>query len=230
MSDTKLRIWLGKLAYILIRPLVYVAEALKISPNILTTIGFALNIITAMVYIKGAWAEPNQITAYIGYGSAMLLFASCFDLLDGLIARKLNKMSDFGAFYDSVLDRYSDLIIYSSIGFALLTQEQKLGALLCLLSMIAAIMISYTAARAASFNIKVERGWMPRETRVMWVGVFGCICGVVGHFTNGNINVYSNGWIKIDIASIFLFALATIAFFGQITVFQRIKSAYKALN
>ena len=120
-----------------------------IHPNFLTAVGLAIT-------IAGAYA--------FGYGKFMLggwimVASGLFDLIDGRVARKTNRVTPFGGFLDSVVDRYSDLAIY----FGLLVYYARLNrffyVVLVALAMTGSVMVSYTRARAESLigSPKVDR-------------------------------------------------------------------------
>ena len=109
---------LQKLLHSLLNPLVKVLIALGLTPNKVTTIGLILNIGVAVIFILGGEYGDRSDLSYIGWGGAMILFAGLFDMLDGQVARLGKMSSKFGALYDSVLDRYSELIMFLEIGRA----------------------------------------------------------------------------------------------------------------
>ena len=104
-----------KLIYKVIDPWVKLLIKLGITPNIVTTIGLLINIMAAIVFIIGAEYGELGDLSYIGWGCGLILFAGLFDMLDGQVARLGNMASRFGALYDSVLDRYSELIMFLGI-------------------------------------------------------------------------------------------------------------------
>jgi CDP-diacylglycerol--glycerol-3-phosphate 3-phosphatidyltransferase len=92
----------------------------------------------------------------------MILFAGLFDMLDGQVARIGKMSSKFGALYDSVLDRYSELFMFLGICYYLVSQKYFIGALIAFLAMIGSIMVSYTRARAEGLGIQCSVGLMQR--------------------------------------------------------------------
>lgn len=88
-----------------------------ITPNIITTTGLILNIAAAAVFIYAGYLAKSEAYFYVGLGGGVVLFAGLFDMLDGRVARLGNMVSRFGAFYDSVLDRYSELFTLSEYSF-----------------------------------------------------------------------------------------------------------------
>lgn len=126
--------------------------------NMATLIGFLLNAGVAAVIASG---HPR-------IGGVLLLIASAFDMVDGAIARATGSVSKFGGFFDSTLDRYSEIVVY--IGLLLwLNQgdDAELGAVLILVACSGALMISYARARAEAIGYKASVGLVARPERVI---------------------------------------------------------------
>jgi CDP-diacylglycerol---glycerol-3-phosphate 3-phosphatidyltransferase len=131
-----------------------------ITPNSITIAGFLLNVLTAAVIASGR----------LSTGGALLLFSAAFDMLDGAMARVTDQHSRFGAFLDSVLDRYSE----SAILLGLLYVEAKLDhigtAVLVYAVAVGSLMISYARARAEGLGLDAKVGIAPRPERVLILG------------------------------------------------------------
>jgi CDP-diacylglycerol--glycerol-3-phosphate 3-phosphatidyltransferase len=129
-----------------------------ITPNMLTIAGFILSCIVAAIIASGR----GQL------GGVLLLFASAFDMLDGAVARSTGKTSKFGGFFDSTVDRYSEIIVYVGLLWYILgTDDWKWGAMLVLLSATGAVMVSYARARAEAAGWKASVGILARPERVV---------------------------------------------------------------
>ncbi len=129
-----------------------------ITPNMLTIAGFLLNCIVAAIIASGR----GQL------GGVLLLFSSGFDMLDGAVARSTGKTSKFGGFFDSTVDRYSEIVVYVGLLWFLLgSDDWKWGAMLVLLSATGAIMVSYARARAEAAGWKASVGILARPERVV---------------------------------------------------------------
>ena len=74
---------------------------LRINPNVLTLIGLLINIFAMILFAKGIFL----------WAGLVILFAGIFDIVDGEVARRTERVTKFGAFFDSVIDRYSDLLL-----------------------------------------------------------------------------------------------------------------------
>ncbi|MCC6625834.1 MAG: CDP-alcohol phosphatidyltransferase family protein [Chloroflexi bacterium] len=128
-----------------------------ISPNGLTVIGLLLNVAVAAVLASG----------HLAAGGALLLLAGAFDMLDGALARATNQTSKFGAFFDSTLDRYSELVVF----FGLLLHLQATGflteAALVYAAAAGSVLVSYARARAEALGFDCEVGLLGRPERIL---------------------------------------------------------------
>jgi CDP-diacylglycerol--glycerol-3-phosphate 3-phosphatidyltransferase len=132
-----------------------------VSPNTVTVVGFALNVMTAVVLASG----------HLSTGGAMLFFAGLFDMLDGALARVSKSQSDFGAFLDSLLDRYSEAVILLALIFQFVLRHDVLAVVLVYLVAVGSILISYARARAEGLGLDCKVGIAPRPERVIILGV-----------------------------------------------------------
>lgn len=141
--------------------------SLGLTPNLLTIIGFLLNCAVAVIIATGN----------LRLGGVLLLFSSGFDMLDGSVARATGKTSKFGGFFDSTVDRYSEIVVYAGLLYHLLdTEDWKNGAILTLLAATGAIMISYARARAEAQGWKAAVGLLARTERVVLLSI-GLVAG-----------------------------------------------------
>ncbi len=126
--------------------------------NMATLIGFLLNAGVAAVIASG---HPR-------IGGVLLLIASAFDMVDGAIARATGSVSKFGGFFDSTLDRYSEIVVYIGLLIWLnQTRDDHIGALLILIAATGALMISYARARAEAIGYGASVGLVARPERVV---------------------------------------------------------------
>lgn len=129
----------------------------RIHPNVLTAVGLAINIIAAILFGKGHFRAAGLV----------VLGAGVFDMVDGRVARASNTVTSFGAFFDSVVDRYSDMALY----MGLLVYYARVGRFLYLvlvaLVMAGSVMISYTRARAESLIPTCKVGFLERPERIV---------------------------------------------------------------
>lgn len=130
---------------------------MKITPNILTVIGFLFNIVATFFYAKGLF----------GYAGWIMVFGATFDLFDGQVARLTGKSSKSGAFFDSVMDRFSEGIIFLGLAFCF-KDSWVLGFVLA--GLIGSMAVSYARARGESVGVVVKTGSMQRPERVVYLG------------------------------------------------------------
>lgn len=135
---------------------------LGMTANMATLIGFLLNAGVAAVIASG---HPR-------IGGVLLLVASAFDMVDGAIARATGSVSKFGGFFDSTLDRYSEIVVYVGLLIWLNeTRDDHIGALLILIAATGALMISYARARAEAIGYGASVGLAARPERVVLLAI-----------------------------------------------------------
>ncbi|MGH7476223.1 MAG: CDP-alcohol phosphatidyltransferase family protein [Longimicrobiales bacterium] len=199
LSLESLRRW----AYTTLRPLTDALLRTRAHPNLLTTVG-------VLVTMSGALAFHAHRVRLAGF---LILLGGLFDILDGRIARLSGLGSKFGAFYDSTLDRISEIVVF--LGLLSLYNDYRLelgdvGMIyLIMLAMAGSLMVSYTRARAENMGLDCRVGLMPRAERVVLLGGGALF---FGEMWNGLV-------LKIVI---FILALTT-----NITAFQRIIWVYQ---
>jgi phosphatidylglycerophosphate synthase len=220
-----------KLLHRLINPLVNLLIALKVSPNGVTTIGLFLNVCVAIIFIIGAEYGDRNDLSYVGWGGAMILFAGLFDMLDGQVARKSKQISRFGALYDSVLDRYSEMIMFLGICYYLVAQDYFISSIIAFIGLIGSIMVSYTRARAEGLGIPCKEGLMQRPERIIIIGLAALACGIVAHFTGGNYKWHINGSHSVfESMSVFVIPVTLVAVLANFTAIQRLRACYLYLK
>ncbi len=161
---------LQKLIYKVINPFVRLLIKMGVTPNVVTTIGLILNLGVAVIFI-GAEEGNRGDLSYVGWAGALILFAGLFDMLDGQVARLGGMSSKFGALYDSVLDRYSELIMFLGICYYLIGHHYFISSLLGFIALIGSMMVSYIRARAEGLGVECRDGLMQRPERIVTVGV-----------------------------------------------------------
>jgi CDP-diacylglycerol--glycerol-3-phosphate 3-phosphatidyltransferase len=148
---------IGAICMFPLRAIINTCVALRIHPNTLTLVGVIIN-------IGAAWA--------LGYNAFMLAFfvmilANIFDFIDGKVAYQLQLQSAFGAFWDSTLDRFSDLALLTGLIFLYSGLGRRDYVMYASLTLIFSIMTSYTRARAESLVQKCKVGFMERPERIV---------------------------------------------------------------
>ncbi|HEX2440866.1 MAG TPA: transglycosylase SLT domain-containing protein [Methylomirabilota bacterium] len=141
---------------------------LRLRPNHLTVIGLVVSLCAAAAFIEGR-------TRWAG---ALLALAGVCDLLDGALARVSGQVTAFGAFLDSVIDRYSDLVVLLAIVVLFARTPHLRGALVAMAGLVGSVMVSYTKARAESIGVECNVGMMERPERLICL-VAGAVLGVL---------------------------------------------------
>jgi len=186
---------IGAVCMFPLRAIIDFCVALRIHPNTLTLVGVIVN-------VGAAWA--------LGYGRFMLAFvimlvANIFDFIDGKVAHRLQLQSQFGAFWDSTLDRFSDLALLTGLIFLYSKLNRSDYVMIAALTLIFSIMTSYARARAESLVERCKVGFMERPERI--------VLFMIGAVTNRMAGVL---WV--------IFTLSILA------VANRIYYTYLALN
>lgn len=232
MEKLPLRTRLQKGIYVVINPFVKALIKMGLTPNAVTTIGFLLNIGVAIIFINGAEEGNRGDLSYVGWAGGLILFAGLFDMLDGQVARLGNMGSTFGALYDSVLDRYSELVMFFGICYYLVGHHYFLSSIFAFIAMIGSMMVSYTRARAEGLGIECKDGLMQRPERIILIGVSAIACGITANYIGGEHKWYLPGvsFHILETMSIFTVPIAVMAVLTNITAVKRLLGAKKTLD
>src|SRR5688572_16711593 len=186
---------IGTVCMFPMRAIIAASVALRIHPNTLTLIGVLIN-------IAAAWALGNDRFILAG---VIMIAANIFDFIDGKVAHITGKSSRFGAFWDSTLDRFSDIALFLGLIYLYATVRRTDYVMVTALAMMFSIMTSYARARAESLIEKCKVGFMERPERI--------VLFMIGAFTNRMAAVM---WV--------------ILVLSIVTVANRIHYTYLALN
>ncbi len=152
--------YIGEACQRILDGMVRLLALLNPNPNLLSVIGLGINVLAAVLYAYGQFF----------YAGLVMIFANIFDMLDGRVARLTGRVSKFGAFLDSSLDRLSDMIVFLGI-IIFYSRDTKyhstLYASLTGAALIGSVMVSYTSARAESLIPKCDVGFLRRPERVV---------------------------------------------------------------
>jgi phosphatidylglycerophosphate synthase len=143
------------------RPIARFLSRAGISPNQLTVAGFAFALTSAICFGNG-----NFIL-----GGILLLLSGVMDLLDGELAKERREVTDWGAYLDSVMDRYSDTIVLLGLAWYFTQAKDPLYVLLVSLVIAGALLVSYTKARAESIIGDFSCGLMERPERIILLAI-----------------------------------------------------------
>ncbi|HYL93793.1 MAG TPA: CDP-alcohol phosphatidyltransferase family protein [Alphaproteobacteria bacterium] len=138
----------------------------RISPNVLTFIGLVINTIAAVFF--GYAGAQNHVRLFL-YAGLTIIGAGIFDMVDGRVARATNQVTTFGGFFDSVIDRYSDVALFFGLLVYYARGNRFFYLVLVAFVMVSSVMVSYTRARAESLIGKCKVGFMERPERVVLV-------------------------------------------------------------
>ena len=128
-----------------------------VRPNQLTVLGLGVSLVAAHAFVHGR----------LKLAAALLAVAGLFDFFDGSLARLAGSESAFGAFLDSVVDRYSDLVVLLGIVLYCERGDDPWGVFFTMATLVGTIMVSYTKARAQSIGVRCEIGLMERPERMI---------------------------------------------------------------
>jgi CDP-diacylglycerol--glycerol-3-phosphate 3-phosphatidyltransferase len=185
----------GAVCMLPLRAIIALSVALGIHPNVLTLTGVVIN-------VAAAWALALDQFVLAGL---IMIVANIFDFIDGKVAHITGKQSAFGAFWDSTLDRFSDLALFTGLIWLYSTLDRQGYVLVATLTLIFSIMTSYARARAESLIEKCKVGFMERPERI--------VLFMIGAFTDRMAAVL---WV--------------ILVLSIVTVANRIYYTYLALN
>ena len=157
--------WIGSGGGWLLRHVVSGLAATGITPNVLTVVGMVVNVWAAVFFAHGEFRSA----------AAVLFLAGFLDMADGQVARRAGRVTAFGAFLDSTLDRYSDLGLYMGlvVHYTLIGRPFYMG--LAAVAMASSFMVSYARARAESLIPLCKVGFLERPERLVLLilgGVF----------------------------------------------------------
>lgn len=187
-----------------------IAHKIGLTPNAISVIGFFLAVASGASFALSAFQMP-----WLFLVATIFLLASGFcDALDGIVARTFEQTTVFGGFFDSVLDRYADVIVFSGVIIASLSipDLSYFWALTVgLAALSGSVLVSYTRARAEAAGLKMESvGLAERAERMLILAAVG----LVAYFYE----------------PVLLYGVALIAILANLTVIQRMVYVYKKLE
>ncbi len=186
-----------------IDPVVGFLSKHHVSPNTITTVGTVLTVVAGIVYGSG----------HIMIAGWLMASTAFFDVLDGEVARRSERSTVFGAFYDSTLDRVADGALMGGLTVFYATNavhQNTYMVVVCLACIVGTFLISYTRARAEALGIDAKVGLMQRPERIILLSAPQALFGL-----------FWNGWVLMAII-----VLLTVT--AWITAIQRIAFVYRA--
>jgi CDP-diacylglycerol--glycerol-3-phosphate 3-phosphatidyltransferase len=164
--STAIGIFFGKIIKAIVRGL----ALLGFSPNFLTFLGLVINIWAAFLFAAGSFR----------WGGVVVIAAGLFDMVDGRVARETNQVTRFGGFFDSVLDRYSDLGVLVGLLVYYASINRNFYVVLTAIAMTGTVLVSYTRARAENIIPKCKVGFLERPERVVLI-IIGALFNRMAH-------------------------------------------------
>src|SRR2546425_4488626 len=156
----------GRACAVLLRTIVRWLALTKVNPNVLTFMGLVVNAWAAFFF--GYATAQNQQRMFF-YAGLVIIASGFFDLVDGEVARAQNRVTRFGAFFDSVVDRYSDATQFFGLLVFYARGDRFFYVVLTAYVIVSAIMVSYSRARAESLIGSCRVGFMERPERLVLV-------------------------------------------------------------
>jgi CDP-diacylglycerol--glycerol-3-phosphate 3-phosphatidyltransferase len=144
-----------------VQPLAVALARAGIQANWLTYLGFVLNVLVAVVVAEG----------WLSVGGALFLIVNALDFLDGAVARAAGTAGAFGAFLDSVLDRYSEAVVFVGLIVWFSKADDTFAVIVTALALAGSFMVSYCRARAEGLGLDCEVGLLQRPERIVVLGI-----------------------------------------------------------
>jgi CDP-diacylglycerol--glycerol-3-phosphate 3-phosphatidyltransferase len=157
---------IGTVCMFPLRAIIGTCVRLRVHPNVLTFVGVVINVLAAWALALGRFVLAGVI----------MIVANIFDFIDGKVAHELQLQSKFGAFWDSTLDRFSDLALLVGLIYLYSRVGRSDYVMVASITLIFSIMTSYARARAESLVEKCKVGFMERPERI--------VLFMIGAFTN----------------------------------------------
>lgn len=179
-----------------VQPIAGAFGKVGLTPNALTVIGFLISIVGAAVAAGQLWI----------LAAALVIFGGSFDMLDGGLARLQNRVTRFGAFLDSTLDRWGEGVVYIGIVAGASAAGFTVGAVLAAAAAVSSFQVSYTRAKAESLKLHGEVGIAPRAERLVVLTIGLLATGLDGGVVSGARGQY---WLAIALGLIFVTASVT---------------------
>ena len=186
---------IGAIGMFPLRAIISACVALRIHPNMLTLVGVIINFVAAWQFAVGRFLTAGSI----------MLAGNIFDFIDGKVAEATDTKSAFGGFWDSVLDRFSDLSLFIGVIYLYAEVGRTDYVMVSAFAMMFSVMTSYTRARAESMIDKCKVGFMERPERIVLV--------MIGALTNRMAGIL---WVTLVLS--------------VVTVLDRIYFTWRALR
>lgn len=190
--------WLHAWFLWLFDPIVRLLVRLRVSPDALAISGLVSSLLSGLGYHAG---RPV-------IGGWMLLLCGIFDVLDGKIARKTNRVSLYGAFMDSTLDRYAESAVF--LGIISHFHPSKPMTLISTVALVGSLMVSYTKARGESLGVNCSVGLMQRPERIVYLGAASVLTAPFARLIQSlGLSLHDDALLAFTLFAIALLSLTT---------------------
>ncbi len=192
---------------------------LNLNPNLLTTLALIISIFAGYSFAVGKFIIAGILT----------LLSGIFDTIDGKIARMTNRVTKFGALYDSTLDRYAEVIVFFGIGVYLIKYGFYITSVAAVFAIGGSMMVSYIRARAEGLGFECNIGFMRRAERIVLLGFSSIFYFLHDYF----VKFFDYTFEKFDFdlpsyppmpLSIAIYIMAVLT---NVTAFQRLHYVWK---
>ena len=220
-----------QLVYKSLNPFIKLLLKLGVTPNMITFGGLVLNFLATVILVVGAEKGDRTDHVYVGWAGLVILIAGLFDMIDGRLARVGNMANPFGALFDSVIDRYSEMLMFLGIIWYLVSHDYFLSSVFAFVAMIGSVMVSYTRARAEGLGVECSVGLMQRPERILIIGVSAILCGLFSAYVSGEFKYMVDG-IPIPLfetITLFTLPLTIVAVLANVTAIRRLYYSKKVL-
>lgn len=167
---------------------------IRLSPNMITFIGFVVSVISAFFYGVGLF----------GYAGWIMIFGATFDMFDGKVARLTNTSSRSGAYFDSVMDRYGEGVVLLGLAYY---YRSSWMLLVVIIALIGSTLVSYTRARGEGVGVVCKKGAMQRPERIAYLGVASIFQPMMDSLVSG---FWNNPPAVLVIGALLIIALMTL--------------------
>lgn len=195
----------------LLNPLVRLSAYLNMSPHTYTVSGLIITVAAALLLF---WNQNN-----INLAGFLFLLGGICDIMDGKLARNSNKVTKFGALFDSAVDRYAEVAMFFGIGAFYIIGDHYLLSFVTFIALGGSTMVSYVRARAEGLGLSAKVGFMQRPERVVFIGA-----GALFHYPLFSITMFHVVNFPVTLMEIVIWIVAIMS---NYTAIQRIMYIYK---
>jgi len=220
------------LIYSLFNPFIKLLIKIGVTPNMVTVMGLLLNMLAAGIFVYGAENADRNDHSFVVWAGLAILIGGLMDMIDGRMARIGNMESDYGALFDSVLDRYSEMIMFLGICYYLIAHDFFLSSLFAFIALIGSVMVSYTRARAEGLGADAAVGAMQRPERILIISITALLTGAASAIFGAEYKI-SVDWLPFPLfepITVFTFPIFLLAVAANVTAVRRLFHAKRELD